>query len=1723
MKTIIRQIKNFIDDNYESNTVNFVKLENFESPLIYMDICNFCSKKDAKLIANLDINKYNEFKNANKSEWEFALDYLRSNGFVQDLPLTSFRNKAAADNEGTKIVLLMGTEKAVDKGSLGVFTNIDMADVVDYIKEDYSIWFKDIMEDLDAFNKPENRIALNSIYKAIFKSIPVDAMKLSCFIDDLEDEAIDTFSELIETIFNTLNKYWNLPRIETSIPTIKSMPTKAEKLIVGDFRFYNSKLEYSNTQLKDLELKFSDYQEQNLIDDNIPFQGFDSYNEFKIAIIDFIKGRNIDEYRKKFLQSDFGIINKILNIKVKDKVKRVTVLKLKGSPLEVYLKAIISSIYEFKGRYDKNPVDIEIAIQKIELAGYLDEGYGDDETPLVTNFINICSYMGGLLDYIIANTEFFNRFNIKYESGIDPFDADNLRFSKPKLKAIDKMGANSRITFMVKCVGDEGGEEKKREFKWSFSPYSMWNNAFSLLRNVYEKYSQTGQTIPYLMVCNNIEEFIGCETEEEFYTKLESIQYELIPKYSDKLLAAFGGDNGVLGKFAVFNEYFDKWEEHIFKNGFFNCVDEMNRLVITSYTDMIEAVSEKYDLLTSGSKEKIPYILNCLTIIDNKEFTEELTSKAVVVPSYHPAILEKINAQNYYIIYSFNELMNQIWDAESDNYEKEVKVIYNELDKIYSMSAITQALDAVTCDFDEALLCRNLWGYFALYYGDGLRSSYITSFDMIANMDEDDVVSAGEDDLDSAVVNNKGKTIRNNIKDYINTFPARVDGLNIVFVTPDEIQYVVKGLDLIAKYISDKKIDAIFNVKVICYGGSKDISGYLKYWLNNYMAKENTVKINAYLKYISKRNAAAELEEVLSEEDICFVYDILKTSKVEFDEYLKDENKVSEDDKLCQFPMTFVPDTITVKQGNSRKINISQPQFFVSMAYTQLVNKVINRNIRSGKYKAMQVLSLDSDQKNILNVVHDRCKWVVCEDKAIDRTLLDSGSSKIIGFTTGEGCFGEYNVTVSAKREILVDISKRLKERLISKFNYWQTERAEKAAENCIRLTESFDGSRILKALNPYDYEIHNFLAYALTVKKLGISKGSGVNSKFLSQNLLNLDSYKHWLDSEFNRPDFMLIEIPVNDDLYDVNKPVSIEITVMECKMTMNISSAIEKAKKQIEAGIKALKGKWDHNSDNTSRRYWLTQLYRAIAFSELNIKDNDLNYAVLNKKIYDIINGNFVIKWQGEIFAYDLSSDSAIIEREKYYSDCLGLDITINTAGQLYVQKMLAEDEIDIKFVELPANCGLEEQEESGYDTSEPLEDNKTTNSVAQNNDEVPKEPTNVNQNVEAEQSLIAPKADTSVKKELKDVRFFLGTDLKSSNKYYWEFGNGKLNNRHLLINGNSGCGKTYCIQGLLLEAAMQGISSVIFDYTGGFANSKLEPYFKEKLAGRIEQRVVKVSKIPINPFEAHKIQIDDECYVPEENVDVASKMAEIFRSSYHLGEQQKSIVYQAVYNGLNEYGKDMDFHKMICELEKIKKSDSVLSKIREFVDFDTFTNAEKMDWSDIRDADGRIYVIQLAGYTREVQTLLTELLLWDVWYFCVKDGDESKPLILVMDEAQNISHGEKSPSAKILTEGRKFGISGWYATQFMKAQMNSDEIQRLQQAGQKLYFCPPDESVPTVAKNIDISEGRKEWEMRLTKLQKGQCVPIGGMVVNGVWSKYAPKVITVPKIEDRFNDND
>lgn len=1722
MKQIISWVIRLIEQQIKGKGKTYLlKLEDFDTPDVYWKICqHFSAKPDLHFIANLEHNKYEDFRGQNRTEWNSALDYLSANGYAENTPLTMFRNRAAEHQEGTTLLLLMGAEAALDKGSLNDFNHISMSDIVQQLKKDYSIWFSSIILAVSIDPDKASQM-INNIYKDLFRHMNVDPMQLSRFVDDLDHHVIESIDELIEHIYATLREYWKIPSIRSNI---KKPGKTALKYISNSYQFIHNTLKVTSAKLKQLPKKLETYADSDhmAIDVDSPFEGFSSYTEFGNALNDFLRSKSIDKYRPMFLKCDFGIITQILGLSVDEddpKPPKEGATKLKGEPLTVYLEMLLHSWLQFRDAYGYDPLNTVITVTKIRLSNCISSDDSDyDTTSLEAHFKSICTYMGGLLDYIKEKGLKESDISVDYEDRIDPFMIENLSYIKSKIKAIQKWGEDSEIDFTLVSIGDNGSEKKKTEFKWKFSPYANWKNAFSLLRHLYYNCQDDGTPeAPLLTHCSKMDELLASESEDEFFIKLESIQCEIVPNYSNIITQHF--HSFFNDEFSVLHLAFGDWTERILEKGFFSSIDKMNKF-ISCYTALVEKITKNYSSYPLNVKTKIGYILNIFNIISGDNFIDSVKSSEVIVPAYHPAMLEKIIARCDFIIFSFAELMANIENLKENTIEDKFRS-YGKL------AAITQGVDMIPCG-TEKLICRNVWGFYALYYGETKKSS-IGSIELIP-----------EENDSNSDISEQSNIIKHHVLNYIKTFPSRIDGLDIAFVSPSEIQYVVEGINKVTTELEKRKVRASLNIIVICFGGSKNVGGYLKYWLNNYLTKERTVSIKVFLQYLSSDKFDNELKTLLQTQDICFIYDILKTDDVQLEHYTPSVQQEVSYQSECQFPMTFIPDTISSTHDVTRKVNISQMQFLVSNAYTQLTNRVLNEYSVEGQYKVMQILELQTKQNTLLDIAHNCCRWVVCVDRAIDRGLLGvDGKRRIIGFTTGEGCFGEYNVTVSARGDLLKDIEGMLRQRLIGKFTHWSMTRAENAAKYCIELTKNFDGSRILKALNPYDYEIHNFLAYTLIVKIMGLDHQ--YNDHYVLRSLINLDNYQHWFEYGETRPDFMLIEIPLTDDLLNIEKPIEISVKIIECKMSTHVEGFYSEAASQVLDAYKAFSKHWSPENYRTDRRYWFTQLYRAVVFSQLSLADNDPRYQTINDKIYHILDGAFHIDWSREIYAFDLKSDSECTEST--ITNDGEATVNVHTYGQLAIQRMLmgADDGEQVTYIEMnTVNDAPEDEEQDPEEFAEIGDDHEEHTEAIPSESQTETAPGPVDQTElqhaeeehEENDETISANDQTGTQdvtelpaeRSVRDIRILLGIDKKTGEKIYWEYGHKSLNNRHLLINGNSGCGKTYCIQGMLMSAARQGVSAVIFDYTGGFTNTQLDPLFKDVLGDRIVQRLIITDKIPVNPFVRHQIQIDENTFIPGTNVQTASKISEIFTSVYSLGEQQKSAVYQAVLNGLNNLGDQMTFQAMAQELDQLGTSyaKSVLSKIRPFIDMDSFRTDDSFNWGSIRDADGMVYVIQLAGYERPEQVLLTEILLWDIWSFCVKTGNESKPFILVMDEAQNLDHGEKSPSAKILTEGRKFGISGWYATQFMKPQLTDDEIQRLQQSVQKLYFCPPDDGVETVAKNLETpSVSKKDWIVRLKRQQKGECVTCGSMVKNGQLLPYQPKMIRVPSMQERLDN--
>lgn len=379
------------------------------------------------------------------------------------------------------------------------------------------------------------------------------------------------------------------------------------------------------------------------------------------------------------------------------------------------------------------------------------------------------------------------------------------------------------------------------------------------------------------------------------------------------------------------------------------------------------------------------------------------------------------------------------------------------------------------------------------------------------------------------------------------------------------------------------------------------------------------------------------------------------------------------------------------------------------------------------------------------------------------------------------------------------------------------------------------------------------------------------------------------------------------------------------------------------------------------------------------------------------------------------------------------------------------------------------------------------------------------------------------TKEKDSLERTRIKIGKIENSNKDVFWEYGHTQLANRHLLISGKSGQGKTYFMQCLLLEKSKQEISSIVIDYTDGFLPHQLEDEFVEYLGSKLVQQIVYNNKLPINPFSRNIRDIGG-IKLPESDTDIAERVKSVFASVYKtLGIQQLNTLYNCILMGLQKFDNKMNLMHLKALLEEEGSSTALktLSQLRPFIDRDPFTTSSTINWKTIIDKKGEVFILQLTGYPRDVQLIITEFILWDLWNFSVREGNKHIPMPVLLDEAQNLDHTENSPSARILTEGRKFGWSAWYATQFLKSQLDASELARMQNASQKIYFAPPEQELSTISSSLaNEYYDRRYWDNMLGNLKKGQCIVHGPhLKEDGSLSPTQAVIVNISPLKERM----
>lgn len=968
-----------------------------------------------------------------------------------------------------------------------------------------------------------------------------------------------------------------------------------------------------------------------------------------------------------------------------------------------------------------------------------------------------------------------------------------------------------------------------------------------------------------------------------------------------------------------------------------------------------------------------------------------------------------------------------------------------------------------------------------------------------------------------------------------------------------------------------------------------DLRVWLTYWQSRWEAArhEESQNTNSCYRYCHISVAhqlvrnSHEMEELVRpgrlDVDIAFLYNLLDTSKTSC--VFKEIDPFDCTSTELKFPILEKKYCVSHSESKdlSRSRVISLRQFTIGTLHTELLAALR----QTPPTESSLVISCGSfhDWKNTITLLHNTAEWVICVDPAMDEGLIrdsapDQKMRDIIAFGSGVGSHGEANYTVSSEQLGFQDLAEHISLRLASLYGDHAPDSAtcHAMAENLLH-AEKLAGMGLIRAASLQDTHIHDFLAYSLSRRLLQLPNA-------LCDTMISLDAYHHWLPSrDTSHPDLLWITGE------ERNGRLHLHAKLIECKLAHANDQHVWRAHTQLRSGLTLLEPLFRPRGNETDdarpdRRYWWHQLHRIITSTMYAEQGSEARQVA--SLLEQLAEGQFSIDWEALLLTYWTDDDCKEIRWTDSWNingvpahQCVigypaQIQLALQDASPTIWEDMQQkepsseqEDRFPDDFVETKPDPS--QSDDDTYDEEEDEDDQADwernylppevldPSSVATPNstdetDQSEEEKDNSTQNPTPEATTPSTEQTEATSQEddnssatppiVNDTithplevqetgaipeQIWLGTNQRDQ-PVYWRFKDAV--NRHLIIFGSSGNGKTYAIQCLLAELARQSLNTMVLDYSQSFTPTEILPpveyYFPES-----EQHFVVTKPLPINPLtrqELKQIHSEEPPYL------VAGRITDIFKKIFNLGTQQVNILQEAVIESL-EHNPATTFKDVEQMLQSFKGDDrfnkasldTLHAHVRSFIRTNPFTTPKDTagGWQALFNmVPACNHVFQMASIPDVIAAGIIEFVLWDLFFYAQRNGNPEHPSIVVLDEIQNLSLESGSPVDKILREGRKFGIGLIAATQSFSGVKQS--LSTLNQAAYKLYFRPADNEMAECGKqlhDVDSYYSATEWKERLARLKRGECYIVGPATPH----ERPVRFVKIASMEDRGFGND
>lgn len=1643
--------------------------------------------------------------------WSF--DKIKKKGWYnEDDNLTSLRNTVKDPDIDCLVILLAGYDHINDRASLRDFFHLDQETVWRLcLNKSFSDWVETCLKDFvnpDGSEEDIKKIA--EIFKSLYDYGLTDMLGVSSYLERLDLSDVMTGSDAYHLILSNLLPF-KLPCMNGLAGRFRSRKSFSSYINPAQ-NFFNYSMFLSSSDRKRALEKIEKFRNEHGDDqlESDTLGSFSSLGQLLDALDEYIRNRN-ESARVELMHADFVYIyDKILKYKKKNNQppKPPTVRKLYGLPPEVFLRALWITLGEFK-KESENPLLVpenlsSISLKSISFKHDFDEADEEgNESARARSFLH--QVLGGIDGFFesqlhdLGDTDIPKRFNVGVTSKLCPCtggSSDDILYESAKT-------AEPYLKFKVTITPHEG-ESCQREFAWALPPHHQSRLLIDLYHWTIKKYKECGNAFPVFTLPYIPELFMA--SDEENVNRLMGTALQRGELAMINLLNAEGFDKSdpvkpLLDDLSIsYQSFLMKFETDGFFSALSNKYDALRKAYCAAY--------QKY-LKNSAQSNLGPLLLKAFAITSDdtadRFWLWNDYQNCMVITPLHPALLEMIHNRNAFLCECFCFYARKGLEEIGEKFNEKI------WDKLADLSRIKRPVVG-TLKNSDLILDTNVrsYGYIHLVGECDGDPTSINARLLLEYEDDDEEISTADLFRETRA----SILIKNILEDYHKLHRYADDGISIAAYCGDAIQPFIAGIDSYLSSILKERDERKYSLRLTVFSDSGDDSSIMKWinaWKERWQESETGSKahysrceLSIAYRVVSREKDYDQFCKLLQgiEVDVMFFIDFIKSGSSQFRLITTDVD----DQSYRKYPI-LEKICCPVKGGgshNKRERILSNYRFRMSTLHAEIMAHLKQGHSTSEKKHIVASISNFQQWSSVIDTAHQHSAWVVCIDPAVDEQLLrkvgtdGSNQREIIGFGTGVGSHGENNYTISTEQFSLVDISNKIGEQIAKLFELQGEDVTKRIAESLIREALNIGGLSIVKATGPSEY-VRDYIAYAMVRKLLPAD-----DSAFCDE-IISLDAFRHWFNdsADQQRPDILRLQADIVDGYFNI------KAQVIECKLCQQSEGRLEKARQQIENGLKQLvtffiprqdREVREGINDRPDQRYWWMQLHRLIA------SKGETSHAMYNETLQALerlSEGYFNITWQAAAVAFwtDVEGDKMQCKSEwNIMIDEKDIALSVATSGRNFIKKVCLDGERgDIFCCSSELTYSFNKIDEMAEPDADIDNREQTPGVKTSDEDSIP-----VVDKKDSDEIVPDP-SDGSIKKisivPHVPERVLLGSGTMGGKDAYWEFGHPALTNRHILVFGASGTGKTYTIQAILCELSKSGQNSLIVDYTNGFTPSQLENIVVEKL--KPKQHIVRNEPLPINPFRQQCEFIDD-IELKEDSAITARRVRDLFAEVYHLGDQQQSALYNAIRDGVEQEGDNFNLDGLIKRLEAIQhrggptasSAASVISKIQPFVDLNPFGKEDVHSWERLfTDTESRCHIIQLAGFTRDTAQLITEFSLYDLYWYYRANGNKDNPKIIVLDEIQNLDHRLDSPLGKMLTEGRKFGISLILATQTL-SNLSRDERDRLFQASHKLFFKPADTEVRTFANILaDATNTRSdEWINRLSSLKRGECYSLG-----------------------------